>query len=320
MSGFMDSMPDMDMSHLQVPSGGMLEKVMAEFEAVSQEKKREGPGERGGSAGGQEQSASEEDGPDLDVSADAEQDVGEDADADAHDVSADMRTQAHESAEPIVVPAAQPRTGPHPVAAAPAKPASQSEGNRRKLPISGFRVEADKQPSAKGFPDEMMIKLRAQLDEAAVRVLKVTDEEATAFSGKLSQSALVTAFLLAQLDMRLPVDAATAQATELFRAVDPLLGAVEQRLSQLEQREAERDRLLGALRAELGEVHETAAVIEQGVAYTIADRTENFLRGSHDVHTAPITHKEALFVRDRARTMTAQQRRREQEKEGRPIR
>jgi hypothetical protein len=74
------------------------------------------------------------------------------------------------------------------------------------------------------------------------------------------------------------------------------------------------------LRDELGEVPQTGAVVEQALAYSIADRTENFLRGSHNLHDAPITHKEAIFLRDKNREETRKQLKLEREREGRPIR
>jgi hypothetical protein len=67
-------------------------------------------------------------------------------------------------------------------------------------------------------------------------------------------------------------------------------------------------------------VQETSAVIEQSVAYSIADRTENFLRGSHNIHDAPITHKDAIYIRDKARDETQKHRNLERDQDGRPIR
>lgn len=189
------------------------------------------------------------------------------------------------------------------------------------LPQSGFRLAGvQSQPHIKALPESIMNALREQLRAAAVRELGVSDSAAREFSQRLSQGTLVTAFLLAQLDLCLDADPATERAIELFRSRDPLLGSVVARLANIEAAERERDGLLRKLRDELGEVRQTSAVVEQALAYSIADRTENFLRGSHNLHDAPITHKEAIHFRDKAREATRKQANLEREREGRPIR
>lgn len=87
------------------------------------------------------------------------------------------------------------------------------------------------------------------------------------------------------------------------------MGSVLARLEVLEHREQQRDALLATIVDELRKVHGTSTVIEQLLAYNVADRTENFRRGSHNFRDAPITHKQALFVRARTREMTDKQRR-----------
>ncbi|KOT47113.1 MULTISPECIES: hypothetical protein [Streptomyces] len=201
------------------------------------------------------------------------------------------------------------------------KRASGSTAETATLPQSGFRlVGVQSQPHIKALPESIMNALREQLRAAAVRELGVSDSAAREFSRRLSQGTLVTAFLLAQLDLHLDADPATERAVELFRSRDPLLGSVVTRLMSIEAVERERDGLLRKLRNELGEVRQTSAVIEQALAYSIADRTENFLRGSHNLHDAPITHKEAIYFRDKARAATRKQLRLDREREGRPIR
>ncbi|MBP5897960.1 hypothetical protein [Streptomyces scabiei] len=207
------------------------------------------------------------------------------------------------------------------VQSAASKGGSGSTAETATLPQSGFRLAGvQSQPHIKALPESIMNALREQLRAAAVRELGVSDSAAREFSQRLSQGTLVTAFLLAQLDLRLDADPATERAVELFRSRDPLLGSVVARLANIETAERERDGLLRKLRDELGEVRQTSAVVEQALAYSIADRTENFLRGSHNLHDAPITHKEAIYLRDKAREATRKQLRLEREREGRPIR
>ncbi|MFF1880072.1 hypothetical protein ACFVVC_01220 [Pseudarthrobacter sp. NPDC058196] len=189
------------------------------------------------------------------------------------------------------------------------------------LPQTGFRLDGVKsQPAVRALPETIVGALRKQLRSAAVRELGVGDTAAREFAERLSQASLVTAFLLAQLDLGLATDAATRRAAQLFRSRDPLLGSIAARMETLERWGREQSQGLAALHGQLGEVKETSAAIEQAVAYSIADRTSNFLRGSHDVHEAPITHKDAVFVRDRVREATKKQAKLEREREGRPIR
>lgn len=207
------------------------------------------------------------------------------------------------------------------VQSAASKGGSGSTAETATLPQSGFRlVGVQSQPHIKALPESIMNALREHLRVAAVREPGVSDSAAREFSRRLSQGTLVTAFLLAQLDLHLDADPATERAVELFRSRNPLLGSVVARLANIEAVERERDALLRKLRDELGEVRLTSAVIEQALAYSIADRTENFLRGSHNLHDAPITHKEAIYFRDKAREATRKQLKLELEREGRPIR
>ncbi|WP_329142973.1 hypothetical protein OIU91_04610 [Streptomyces sp. NBC_01456] len=207
------------------------------------------------------------------------------------------------------------------VQSAASKGGSGSTAETSTLPQSGFRLAGvQSQPHIKALPESIMNALREQLRAAAVRELGVSDSTAREFSQRLSQGTLVTAFLLAQLDLHLDADPATERAVELFRSRDPLLGSVVARLANIEAAERERDGLLRKLRDELSEVRQTSAVVEQALAYSIADRTENFLRGSHNLHDAPITHKEAIYLRDKAREATRKQLKLEREREGRPIR
>ncbi|MEV0445738.1 hypothetical protein AB0I84_20810 [Streptomyces spectabilis] len=207
------------------------------------------------------------------------------------------------------------------VQSAATKGGAGSTAETAPLPQSGFRLAGvQSQPHIKALPEGIMNALREQLRAAAVRELGVSDSAARAFSQRLSQGTLVTAFLLAQLGLHLDADPATERAVELFCSCDPLLGSVVARLANIEAAEREQDGLLRKLRNELGEVRQTSAVVEQALAYSIADRTENFLRGSHNLHDAPITHKEAIYFRDKAREATRKQLTLERERDGRPIR
>ncbi|MEU7155991.1 hypothetical protein AB0A98_06040 [Streptomyces chrestomyceticus] len=246
--------------------------------------------------------------PDIEDTATAEfaaHDVVATPDASEHLMADSLRFTGHQGAEQ----------------SAASRRASGSTAETATLPQAGFRLAGvQRQPHIKALPESIMNALREQLRAAAVRELGVSDGAAREFSQRLSQGTLVTAFLLAQLDLHLDADPATERAVELFRSRDPLLGSALTRLMSIEAAERERDGLLRKLRDELGEVRQTSAVIEQALAYSIADRTENFLRGSHNLHDAPITHKEAIYFRDKVREATRKQLRLERQREGRPIR
>lgn len=257
------------------------------------------------------------------------------AQSDAVAVDTAATQQAHDEAHQAVLPVSPPEDAvllpPVPLQHTDHQEAVQSaaarggsggvdEGNES-LPQTGFRLDGVKsQPAVRALPEAIVGALREQLRSAAVRELGVGDTAAREFAERLSQASLVTAFLLAQLDLGLATDAATRRAAQLFRSRDPLLGSIAARMEALERRGREQSQGLAVLHGQLGEVKETSAAIEQAVAYSIADRTSNFLRGSHDVHEAPITHKDAVFVRDRVREATRKQSKLEREREGRPIR
>ena len=205
--------------------------------------------------------------------------------------------------------------------AAPGVKGGAANGTSDSLPDSGFKfLGAESQLIVKNMPFPLMEAMREQLRAAAVRERGVSDSTARRFSKRLSQPALVAAFLLAHLDLRIDTDQATEVAAELFRSQDPLLGLVVERMDALEYRENEHSSQLQRIHAALQVVHDTSAAIEQAVAYSIADKTENFLRGSHNIHDAPITHKDAIYVRDKVRDETRKRAKFEKDRYGKPIR
>lgn len=188
------------------------------------------------------------------------------------------------------------------------------------LPITAFRVaDVVSQPTVRALPEAVMIGLREQLRGAAVREAGASDDEAQAFAKRLSQASLVTAFLLAHLDLGIGVDAATARAAELFRSRDSLLGRVASRLDALIASEAARGDHLAQVRDDLREVRSTADVLEQVLAYSVADRTEHLARGTVGVGDLDLRHDSAIRLRDQAREATRKQRRIEADRDGRRL-
>lgn len=188
------------------------------------------------------------------------------------------------------------------------------------LPITAFRVaDVVSQPTVRALPEAVMIGLREQLRGAAVREAGASNDEAQVFAKRLSQASLVTAFLLAHLDLGIGVDAATARAAELFRSRDPLLGLVASRLDALIAAEAARGDQLAQVREDLREVRSTADVLEQVLAYSVADRTEHLARGTAGVGDLDLRHDSAIRLRDQAREATRKQRRIEADRDGRRL-
>lgn len=277
-----------------------------------------GAGQRGGSGAGSTTPPAQSDAVAVDTAAMPQ--VHDDVDAEAHPAALPVTPREDANLFPPVPLQHTDHQEAVQSAAARGGSGGGDEGSES-LPQSGFRLDGVKsQPAVRALPEAIVGALREQLRSAAVRELGVGDTAAREFTERLSQASLVTAFLLAQLDLGLATDAATRRAAQLFRSRDPLLGSIAARMEALERRGREQTQGLAALHGQLGEVKETSAAIEQALAYSIADRTSNFLRGSHNVHEAPITHKDAVFVRDRVREATKKQAKLEREREGRPIR
>jgi molybdopterin-biosynthesis enzyme MoeA-like protein len=199
--------------------------------------------------------------------------------------------------------------------------ASPAQNRVTTLPQDGFYVEGVKiQPITRGMPEEVQQKLRSVLRTAAIRELSVGAGEAQRYSQRISQSALVVAALMAYFDVSLVADNATALAASLFRSQNPLLGSVSARLEALEEQERSQSQQLQVLTDQITDVRQTGAVVEQAVAFQIADRVENLTRGNHNVQGVHVTDKSAVYVRDQARSATKKRAEVEKDQAGRPLR
>lgn len=218
-------------------------------------------------------------------------------------------TTAHESDD---TDADTPVTPPRPLA---------SDDDCGLWPRTAFHVEGvSAQPAFRGVPAVIISQLRQIIIDEALREPDVDVASAHEFANRLSQGTLVLGFIISQLDTSVVVDPATRRAAELFRRRTPLADALMDRLDRLIQVNDTQVGLLHTVSHRVRGVHDTALAIEQATAYAIADRSENFLRGTHDPRNAPITHPEAIFVRDRVRQLTDAQQTVEKERAGRPLR
>lgn len=176
------------------------------------------------------------------------------------------------------------------------------------------------QPAIRTIPPVILDELRRILTDAALKEADQTTSQVRDWVDRLSQTTLVIGCVLASLDVAIEVDATTRHVIDLYRRRTPLFDTILTRLDQLVATGHTQNQTTTRIRDELRDLRTTSRAIEQACAYTIADRSENFLRGSHDVHDAPITHRDALFVRDRIRQLVAAQHKLETERAGRPLR
>lgn len=194
------------------------------------------------------------------------------------------------------------------------------EGADVQLPRSAFDIAGVTKPHIRSMPEVLLSRLRDQLRSAAVRELGVSDASAREFVSQLGQTSLVTAFLLAQLDVELEADLSTTAAVRLFRARDPLMGSVVRRLYALEQQLSAQNAQLQKADERVREQDRITRSVEHGISYLVADRVVNLSKGVYAVENLPLGNKDVLEVRDRARDASQKQQRLEREREGRPIR
>lgn len=196
---------------------------------------------------------------------------------------------------------------------------SSSEGTDV-LPVTAFTVEAESRPFVRSLPSAIVKPLLDAVRQGAIRELGVSAKEADSFLERISASSLVTAFLLAGLDIEMNVDPRTARVTELLRSRDPQIGGVFKRLVAMEEHERERDRALRRMREEIDETRRAAEVTEMVSVYNVTDHELNLMTGGHDPMKAPFTDRRVLAVRDKAREDVRRQKKIEKDREGRPIR
>ncbi|MET3172716.1 UNVERIFIED_ORG: septal ring factor EnvC (AmiA/AmiB activator) [Arthrobacter sp. UYCu721] len=141
-----------------------------------------------------------------------------------------------------------------------------------------------------------------------------------AFARDLSQNSVVTALAIAALGVEFETDENTAQAVQAFRANDPRTDAIEKRTATLLEQQAKSDAMLKKISEKLGEVADTAAVLEMGQAYALAERTAHLDTEGALPETIDVTQKRAVASRDNIRKRVKTQQREEKVRAGRPIR
>lgn len=181
---------------------------------------------------------------------------------------------------------------------------------------TAFALGGMEPPIVRKMPHKLASQLRSELHRALVQHPAVTETQAKTFCEGLSQAAVVTAFLAAHLDIDLPTDPSTTLATTLFRSRSPLLAGVLERLTRLEQTTNETASNLTRVHQDVRELDQRSEIIEQGIAWAVAERAENLVRGANTVKDVDFNHPSAVAMRDKARAEIKDLRRRE----ARPIR
>ncbi|MGY4541342.1 hypothetical protein ACVWY0_001251 [Arthrobacter sp. UYNi723] len=141
-----------------------------------------------------------------------------------------------------------------------------------------------------------------------------------AFARDISQVSIVTAFVIAAMGAEIATDEFTEAAVKAFRANDPKTDAIEKRTATLLEQQAKSDAMLKKISEKLGEVADTAAVLEMGQAYALAERTAHLDTEGALPETIDVTQKRAVASRDNIRKRVKIQQREEKVRAGRPIR
>ncbi|MGH3977304.1 MAG: hypothetical protein ACRDS9_28920, partial [Pseudonocardiaceae bacterium] len=165
---------------------------------------------------------------------------------------------------------------------------------------TGFALRGVETPIVRKLPDKIDFQLRSELSRALAQDPAVTGAQAKRFCDGLSQGALVVAFLAAHLDLDLPTDTSTTLTTALFRSRSPLLAGVLERLTRLEQTTVETASNLAKVHQDVRELDQRSEIIEQGVAWAVAERAENLVRGANTVRDVDFNHPAAVAMRDKA--------------------
>lgn len=171
------------------------------------------------------------------------------------------------------------------------------------------------------LPAMLVQALRDHLTSTLVAVWKVPADQARAFADRRSQAGLVLAFIAAQLDLRLPVDEATAQCSAVYACSNPLLGQVVSQLHTISAAQQSTAAAIGQVRNVAASTQENTDVLQLMTAWLLAERIGTGIsRGKSLVTDVDLIDERVRDMRQRARGQAAEQRERDRRREGRPRR
>ena len=242
-----------------------------------------------------------------------EPDTAEDDAADAAEAAAAAREMFKREPEPVDEEPApdEPVEDPDGSSDAGAVHAGDEASAEPVIPRKGGGLSFEGESAyLKQFPRTLIDEMRKILG------VQVSEE----FARDISQVSIVTAFVMASMDVAISTDDVTAHAVKAFRAVNPRTDAIDKRTTLLLERQTKSEGMLKALLGRLGEVAETTAVLEMGQAYALAERTAQLDTSGVLPETLDVTQKRAVAARDNIRRRVKTQRQDEKNRDGRPIR
>jgi hypothetical protein len=189
----------------------------------------------------------------------------------------------------------------------------------------GGRGMRDGAPRVTQMSDLITQALREHVRAEVIRSRGVSEAAAENFAEKVSPTSLVMGFLIANLDVSLPVDQTTQLLVDLFRRRNPLLSNVALRVADMQthalELEKRRDRQIDRLRAAEEKVLDVAHVVEQLTSFLVTDKWDASVVPPGTLpKDIPFTHKNVVETRDHVRRLVQTQREKERISEGRPIR
>lgn len=140
------------------------------------------------------------------------------------------------------------------------------------------------------------------------------------FARDISQFSLVTAFVIAAMGADIQTDEFTAHAVRAFRANDPRVDAIDQRTAAIQDQQAVIEKMMKRALAKLGDLEDTATVLEIGQAYSMAERTAQLDTMGVLPETIDVTQKRVLATKDNIRRKVEVEIRDQRIRAGRPIR
>lgn len=142
----------------------------------------------------------------------------------------------------------------------------------------------------------------------------------SAFARDISQVSIVTAFAMASIGADIATDEITAHAVRAFRASDPRADLIDERTAAIQEQAVETQALLRRVLKKVEDVEETAAVLEMGQAYSMAERTAQLDTMGVLPETIDVAQKRVVAAKNNIRVKVAAHRRDERTRAGRPIR
>ena len=168
------------------------------------------------------------------------------------------------------------------------------------------------------LPAVLVQALRDQLIGTLVQVWAVPADQARAFAERRSQAGLAIAFIAAQLDLRVPVDEATAQTAAVYACSNPLLGQVVSQVHRLAAAQQNTSDAVARVRKVAVNTEAQVDNLERMTSWLLAERIgTGIARGKERVVDVDLHDDRVHEMRLRVRAQAADERDLERRREGR---